>query len=112
MEHRRRMISARIEQLIEDPSSFDGKTVETVGFYVNEREHHAIYPSEDTSDYKMGIWLNTESVAAGGESKAKLLNRRNIRLVGVFSNRRRSGTGHFNLWPAQIRNITRFEEAE
>jgi hypothetical protein len=108
---KRAMVSTTVEHLIENPASFDGQTVETVGFYVNEREHHAIYPSKDTEEHKTGIWLVTESVAAGGESQSKLLNRRNIRIIGSFSNRRGSGTGHFNLWPAELRNITLIEAA-
>jgi hypothetical protein len=91
---------------------FDGHLVTVVGFYVGEREHHAVYSSrEDVGESSRAVWLRHEDTV-GGCLRARQLNRSWIRLVGIFHNCRNSGAGHFNAFPALIGGITEFEAAE
>jgi hypothetical protein len=96
-----------VNDILKDPVTHDKNEVEICGVYVNGREHRAIYSTRDDVKKKYGIWLVQE--ASGGESAVKKLNGKNVRVVGTFHNRSKSGAGHFNGWPAELRNIKVFE---
>jgi hypothetical protein len=101
-----------VVDLLAAPDRFDAKTVVVVGFYIGEREHHAIYPSRgDIGETSRGIWLSHEATV-GGQEAATRLSRGWVRVAGVFHNRRRSGAGHFGAFPAYISAITKLEAAE
>ena len=59
----------RVDDLLADPTRFDHQTITAVGFYVNEREHHAMYASpDDVGTPSRAVWLTHES-SAGGNAK-------------------------------------------
>jgi hypothetical protein len=94
-----------IKEILSNPSEFDSKEIEVEGLYINEREHSAIYDSNDDIKSRKGIWIVEVASFVGGPKKAKNLNRKNIRIKGVFHNRVKGGAGHFRGWPAEIKNI-------
>jgi hypothetical protein len=54
---------------------------------------------------RSGVWL-VHPATIGGKAIVKALSRGWVRAVGVFGNRRRSGCGHFNRWPAQLSGLS------
>ena len=100
-----------VTDLLAAPTRFDGQTVTVVGYYVSEREHHVLCASPDEVKTILGVWLSHEATV-GGNSAVERLNRGWVRVVGVFYNRRRSGAGHFNAWPAYISGIKIFDIAD
>ena len=109
-----RMIEIGISELLANPVQYDGKQVAVVGWFVNQHEHCAIYNSQlnpRASISRFGIWVvNPET--QGGRAAVTALSRHWVRVVGRFDNRRKSGCGHFNGWPAQIRGLKELKEAE
>ena len=101
-----------VSDLLAAPERFDAQVVTVLGFYVGEREEHAIYPSpEEAGTRSRGVWLHHEATAGGRRAIARL-SQGWVRLAGVFHNRRRSGAGHFNAYLAYISGIKTFEAAD
>jgi hypothetical protein len=101
-----------VADLLAAPAHFEGQSVTVVGFYVGEREHHALYPSPaDVGTSSRGVWLSHEATCGGRDAVARL-SRGWVRLTGVFHNRVRSGAGHFSAFPAYVSGISVFESAE
>ena len=103
--------SLSVAELLAAPESFDGQIITVIGFYVGEREHHAVYSTPtEVGTSSRGVWLIHEATV-GGDRVAAQQNRGWVRLTGIFHNRRRSGAGHFNAYPACLSGITVFEPA-
>jgi hypothetical protein len=105
-------VSLSVADLLAAPQMYDGRMVTVTGYYVGEREHHAVYASPaEFRTLSGGVWLEHEATV-GGSKRAARLNRGWVRLTGVFHNRRRSGVGHFNAFSASLSGIRDFEPAE
>jgi hypothetical protein len=103
----------RLADLLADPARYDGATVAVVGWFVFEREHVALYPSPAAASElpRAGVWL-VHPATVGGEAAVATLSHGWVRAVGVFGNRRRSGCGHFNGWPAQLSGLLELRRAD
>jgi hypothetical protein len=100
-----------VADLLSAPERFDGRLIIVAGFYVGEREHHALYSSrEQIGTSQLAVWIRHEETVHG-QARAEQLNRSWIRVVGTFHNRRRSGCGHFNAYSAYITGIREFASA-
>jgi hypothetical protein len=102
-----------VHDLLAEPSRFDGTSVTVVGWFVFEREHSAVYSSrgDAKSTARPGIWL-VHPGTLGGETAVASLSGGWIRVTGLFANRRKSGCGHFNGWPAQLSALSELLRAE
>lgn len=101
-----------INEILANPVIYNKKEVEICGFYVNSREHRALYSNEQEIKKSHGLWLVQEAGAGGGELEIRKLHGKKVRVVGIFHNESNRGSGHFSNWPGELRNIKLFEEAE
>jgi hypothetical protein len=91
-------------QLIANPSAYDGKTVQIIGYLRLEFEGNAIYLHEE--DYKHainknGIWVKVSSEMI---NKKQELDQHYVILEGKFNAKM---SGHMDLWSGSIENISR-----
>lgn len=115
MERQQIIPKVTVRQLLDAPTNFDEIAVEITGVLVIEREHRAVYESELSIGKlsigkREGIWLTDPTAIAGGPKRAGLLSRKVVRIVGTFRNRKKAGTGHFNMWPAELGKISVLEK--
>ena len=104
--------SVTVTDLLNDPARFDNRSVAVLGWFVFRREHCAIHTSPlDSKSSANAIWLvHPETI--GGTRAVAALNRNWIRAVGIFNNRRQSGCGHFNAFPAQLTGLSELQRIE
>jgi hypothetical protein len=89
-------------ELIANPTQWNGKRVQVVGFMHLEFEGTAIYVSEEDGKQfitKNGLWL---SFRQGAYEQAAALNDRYVRIRGTFLGR---DHGHLGLWSGSLDDV-------
>jgi len=87
---------AEIANLISSPTRFDGKAVQTSGYYYSASEYSAVFPDQQdpddpyASDFSKGLWALGVDEALHGQP---------VTLRGVYHAK---GHGHLGQWPGTI----------
>jgi hypothetical protein len=96
-----------LNELLANPSAFDGKRVRVSGYYHGENHFSSLtFGKKSKMDTDQGIWINGASTFA----KASRFDRTNnsyVTVEGTFSGRR---GGNFGAWPAEIERLTLFKK--
>ena len=81
-----------LDALVSDPSAFEGRTVETEGYFHSSFEHHAIYPAPKSNgqEFSTGLWVVAPIDTPSGEL---------VRLTGTITVRSK---GHLGQWPGTL----------
>ena len=97
-----------IVRLLANPSQYQGKQVEVIGYYVTGQELCAIFlNSEDarSGNVQNGLWIDLR-----GSETNKLVDRKlkagHVRIDGTFYYTADEGAGHMGQWPAALTNVT------
>ena len=93
----------KINEILSSPVPLDGKTIETKGIFKYGKELCAIYDNDGNS-----IWL-VNPASASNSKTIKSANGKLVKVSGIFINKSKVGTGHFNQWSAELRNIEVFQ---
>jgi len=99
--------------LIANPDAHHGKALWVVAHVTIDFENMTACPSENETQTKSCLWLDiddgpykTDRDYARYESKLQAWKRFNLQTVAVHATFDKTLKGHFNMWPAGLRNIT------
>lgn len=98
-----------ISELLKDKEQWKSKVVEVRGYYASDFERSALYQSkaDSTASRSRGLWIDPRDPPG---CRNDILWRTNgfVRIVGTFEFQR-GGSGHFNMWPAEITKVQSVE---
>ncbi len=102
-----------LAKLIANPDAYHGKALWVVAHVTIDFENMTACPSENETQAKSCLWLDiddgpykTDQDYARYESKLQVWKRFNLQTVAVHATFDKTLKGHFNMWPAGLRNIT------
>lgn len=81
-----------VQQLINSPAEYDGKSVEVRGFLLQEFENSALYSSQEWRYARHAIWVIP---TADMTKKRDKLNRHYVLITGIFDARSHGHMGQF-----------------
>lgn len=99
--------------LIANPDAYHGKALWVVAHATIEFENMTACPSEKETQTKSCLWLDiddgpykTDQDFARYQSKLKVWERFTLQTVAIHATFDKTLTGHFNLWPGGLKNVT------
>jgi hypothetical protein len=104
-------INVSIIQLISNPKQYHKKIVFVVGYYRHRMESSGLYLSHDDAYYLVyqnSIWMGPLASNIVNDN-IESVNDSFVEVQGTFYYDK-NGSGHFNGWPGEIKEITHFKK--
>lgn len=105
--------------LIANPDAYHGKALWVVAKVTIDFENMTACPSEKETQAKSCLWLDiddgpykTDQDYARYQSRLKIWERFTLQTVAIHATFDKTLTGHFNLWPGGLKNVTQISGHE